>query len=97
MNIDFYPQLKAKYYVVTFTPKTQPSDVYASDYLDYLKKFLAAKKILARKRLGLEQKKLTTEVNVLLSLTRKHRSSMKHFYALRRAAKLEERKTRKEK
>ena len=98
MNLEnIHSQLKAKYYVTGFTATTQLSDIYASDWLDYFHEYLGAKKILARKRLDLDRRKMTTEVDVLLSLTRKHRANMVRFHKLRRAAKIEERKTRKEK
>jgi len=98
MNLEtLYPQLKSKFYVYNGYTTHPLSVMYGCDWLDYLHKYIAARKILARKRPDLEQRKLTTEVNVLKSLTQKHRESMKHFHALRRAAKKEERKTRKEK
>ena len=98
MNLDtIYPQLKSKFYVTGLAPDTLLSSIYASDWLDYLCKYIIAKRVLARKRPDLERRKMTTEVDVLSSLTRKHRNSMKLFHVLRRAAKFEERKTRKEK
>lgn len=98
MNLQaLYPQLKEKFYVEKLTDKTPVSALYSSDWLDYLKKYLSAKKILESRRPGLEHRKLTTEVNVLESLTRKHRANMKHFYSLRKAEQKTERKTRKEK
>ncbi len=98
MNLQtIYPQLKAKFYVYGLAPDTLLSAIYASDWLDYLRKYLTAQTVLVRKRPDLERRKMTTEVDVLLSLTRKHRRNMVHFHTLRRTAKLEERKTRKEK